>query len=70
MMKRAIRVGLLLGSVACAILAWSAFALRNGPMAVVVDLFMVGTVAAVWVLYRNLIVHHPMDGRIAHAPLS
>ena len=30
----------------------------------------VGTVAAVWVLYRNLIVHHPMDGRIAHAPLS
>ena len=47
MMKRAIRVGLLLGSVACAILAWSAFALRNGPMAVVVDLFMVGTVAAV-----------------------
>lgn len=28
------------------------------------------TVAAVWVLYRNLIVSHPVDGRIAHAPLS
>lgn len=29
-----------------------------------------GTVTACWVLYRNLFAHHPMDGRIAHAPLS
>ncbi len=29
-----------------------------------------GTVAAVWVLYRNLFASHPGDGRIAHASLS
>lgn len=33
-------------------------------------LLSAGTVAASWVLYRNLFSHHPMDGRIAHAPLS
>lgn len=29
-----------------------------------------GTVAAAWVLYRNLIVHHPIDGQVAHVSLS
>lgn len=29
-----------------------------------------GTVLASWVLYRNLVVAHPMDGRVAHASLS
>lgn len=29
-----------------------------------------GTVVASWVLYRNLVVAHPLDGRVAHASLS
>lgn len=29
-----------------------------------------GTVAATWVLYRNLFVSHPLDGRVAHAVFS
>lgn len=29
-----------------------------------------GTVLASWVLYRNLVVAHPLDGRVAHASLS
>lgn len=29
-----------------------------------------GTVGAAWVLYRNLFVNHPVDGRVAHASLS
>jgi hypothetical protein len=30
----------------------------------------VGTVAAAWILYRNLIATHPTDGRYAYVPLS
>jgi anti-sigma factor RsiW len=30
----------------------------------------VGTVAAAWILYRNLIATHPADGRYAYVPLS
>ena len=29
-----------------------------------------GTVGAAWVLYRNLIVNHPVDGQVAHVSLS
>lgn len=29
-----------------------------------------GTVVASWILYRNLVVAHPLDGRVAHASLS
>ena len=29
-----------------------------------------GTVVSSWVLYRNLVVAHPLDGRVAHASLS
>lgn len=29
-----------------------------------------GTVAATWILYRNLFVPHPVDGRVAHALVS
>jgi len=29
-----------------------------------------GTMAATWVLYRNLFTRHPEDGRVAHASLS
>lgn len=32
--------------------------------------FSAGTVAAAWVLYRNLSNTHPTDGHYAHAPLS
>jgi anti-sigma factor RsiW len=32
--------------------------------------FSAGTVGAAWVLYRNLIVNHPVDGRVAHVSLS
>ncbi|GMV04826.1 MAG: hypothetical protein AMXMBFR53_11060 [Gemmatimonadota bacterium] len=46
--------------------------LTLSPMAVggLVAAFSLGTVAATWVLYRNLFAHHPIDARIAHAPLS
>jgi len=46
--------------------------LALSPMAVagLVAAFSLGSVAATWVLYRNLFAHHPMDARIAHAPLS
>jgi anti-sigma factor RsiW len=32
--------------------------------------FSAGTVCAAWILYRNLIVNHPVDGRVAHVSLS
>jgi len=32
--------------------------------------FSAGTVGAAWVLYRNLIAHHPVDGRVPHVSLS
>lgn len=41
--------------------------------AALVGVFMtlsLGTVGAAWVLYRNLFVNHPIDGRVAHASLS
>ncbi len=31
--------------------------------------FSVGTIAALWVLYTNLVTTHPVDGRYAHASL-
>lgn len=44
--------------------------LTPAAVAGVFAVLSLGTVAASWVLYRNLFAHHPMDGRIAHAPLS
>lgn len=32
--------------------------------------FSAGSVAAAWILYRNLFVNHPVDGQVAHVSLS
>jgi anti-sigma factor RsiW len=42
------------------------------PMSILGGFLMlsVGTVAAAWILYRNLIATHPVDGRYAYVPIS
>jgi anti-sigma factor RsiW len=46
-------------------LAWSPAAMAGALVAL-----SVGSVAATWVLYRNLFTPHPVDGRVAHASHS
>jgi anti-sigma factor RsiW len=46
-------------------LAWSPAVVAGAFVAL-----SAGTVAAIWVLYRNLFASHPVHGRVAHASLS
>lgn len=45
-------------------------ALSPAALAGAVAALCLGTVAASWVLYRNLVVAHPLEGQVAHARVS